>query len=56
MHAVKVVPKATLTRPKARSKLTSEIKIHKSMSNEYVVKFEKFFEDKENVYIMLELC
>ncbi len=54
--AVKIVPKATLTRTKAKQKLTSEIKIHKSLGNENVVLFEKYFEDKENVYIILEIC
>ena len=36
--------------------LTSEIKIHKSLCNEFVVQFDKYFEDKENVYILLEIC
>jgi len=36
--------------------LTSEIKIHKSLSNEFVVKFEKYFEDKDYVFILLEVC
>ncbi len=34
----------------------SEIKIHKSMKHENVVDFITYFEDSENVYIMLELC
>jgi polo-like kinase 1 len=34
----------------------SEIKIHRSVSHLHVVKFEHFFEDAENVYIILELC
>lgn len=54
--ALKVVPKANLTRTKARQKLTSEIKIHRSLHNEYVVRFDRYFEDKENVYIMLDIC
>src|SRR5690606_6004708 len=32
------------------------IKIHKSIVNEHVVRFEHYFEDAENVYILLELC
>jgi len=36
--------------------LHSEIKIHKSLKNDLVVIFNKFFEDKEYVFIMLELC
>jgi polo-like kinase 1 len=34
----------------------SEIKIHKSMSHDGVVEFVTYFEDTENVYIILELC
>ena len=54
--ALKVVPKVNLTRTKARQKLTSEIKIHRSMDHENVVRFDRYFEDKENVYIMLDIC
>lgn len=54
--ALKVVPKANLTRTKARQKLTSEIKIHRSLQHEHVVRFDRYFEDKENVYIMLDIC
>jgi polo-like kinase 1 len=34
----------------------SEIKIHRSVKHQYVVQFMSFFEDTENVYILLELC
>ena len=34
----------------------SEIKIHRSVKHQHVVLFEHFFEDSENVYILLELC
>ena len=34
----------------------SEIKIHKSLNHPHVVHFENVFEDKECVYIILELC
>jgi serine/threonine protein kinase len=34
----------------------SEIKIHRSLNHANIVGFEHFFEDSENVYIMLELC
>lgn len=54
--ALKTVPKANLTRTKARQKLTSEIKIHRSLDHENVCRFDRYFEDKENVYIMLDIC
>jgi len=54
--AAKVIPKASLTKNRAKQKLMSEIKIHKSIHHTNVVGFEHFFEDSENVYILLELC
>lgn len=54
--ALKVVSKSNLTRSKARQKLTSEIKIHRSLHHENIVRFDRYFEDKENVYIMLDIC
>ena len=56
VYAVKVVQKSSLTKSRAKQKLMSEIKIHKTMKHPGVVLLEKYFEDKENVYIVLELC
>lgn len=36
--------------------LLAEIKIHRSLKHPFIVGFETFFEDKANVYILLELC
>lgn len=36
--------------------LASEIEIHKSIRSEFVVKYERSFEDAVNFYIILELC
>lgn len=54
--AAKIISKDQLTKVRRRQKLMSEIKIHKSLSHTNIVKFEHFFEDDENVYILLELC
>ena len=54
--AGKIIEKCSLTKSRARQKLMSEIKIHKSLNHPNIVKFEHFFEDSENVYILLELC
>jgi polo-like kinase 1 len=56
LYAGKVVAKASLTKSRAKQKLMSEIKIHRSLRHENVVSFEHFFEDSENVYILLEIC
>mmetsp|Transcript_14424 Transcript_14424/g.12236 ORF Transcript_14424/g.12236 Transcript_14424/m.12236 type:complete len:112 (-) Transcript_14424:169-504(-) len=54
--AAKVVAKTSLTKKRALEKLLAEIKIHKSLHHENIVQFEHVFEDKENVYILLEIC
>lgn len=56
VSAAKIIQKSSLTKSRAKQKLMSEIKIHRSLHHNNVVSFEHFFEDAENVYIMLELC
>eukprot|EP01080_Neovahlkampfia_damariscottae_P010186 gene10186-2605_t len=53
--AIKVVDKTNL-KPKTKQKLTSEIKIHKSLKHKNIVEFKSFFEDSHFVYITLEIC
>eukprot|EP01060_Flectonema_neradi_P011460 TRINITY_DN18534_c0_g1_i1.p1 TRINITY_DN18534_c0_g1~~TRINITY_DN18534_c0_g1_i1.p1 ORF type:complete len:677 (+),score=127.73 TRINITY_DN18534_c0_g1_i1:43-2073(+) len=55
-YAAKVINKDTLQKPKTRQKLKSEIKIHRSVNHNNLVAFKKYFEDEDNVYIILELC
>ena len=65
--ACKIVSKATLIKHRAKEKvysrfgsvhtqLATEIKIHRSLKHAHIVGFDSFFEDKDNVYIVLELC
>ena len=62
--AAKIVSKQNLQKSSSKqkvykinkSKLKSEIKIHKSLNHKNIVKFEHVFEDENNVYILLELC
>ena len=56
LYAAKWITKASLSKPRAKQKLKSEIKIHKSLSHSNVVKFYHHFEDKDNIYILLEIC
>ena len=56
VNAAKVVTKSSLVKSRAKQKLISEIKIHKSLHHQQVVAFEHYFEDTENVYILLEIC
>lgn len=36
--------------------MTQEIEIHRSLSHPHVVRLDGFFEDSDNVYVLLELC
>lgn len=54
--AAKIVPKASLMKARQKQKLMNEIRIHKSIQHSNIVGFEHFFEDSENVYMLLELC
>lgn len=56
VFAAKTVAKASIKNEKTKTKLLSEIKIHKSMSHPNIVKFVDCFEDDVNVYILLEIC
>ena len=56
VYAAKIIEKSSLNRSKAKEKLTSEIKIHKSLEFQYIVRFEHCFEDADCVYILLEVC
>lgn len=56
VYASKIINKSSLTKKRAKQKLISEIKIHKSLSHKHVVGFEHYFEDPECVYILLDLC
>jgi len=54
--ACKVIAKASLTKARHKQKLQSEIKIHRAQNHAHIVHFEDVFEDKDNVYIIMELC
>ena len=54
--AAKIIPKKSLVKSRAKQKLISEIKIHKSLHHPNIVEFEHYFEDSENVYLLIEIC
>ena len=54
--AAKIIQKKSLKKTRQKKKLISEIKIHKSLKHKNIVSFKSVFEDKNNVYILLELC
>ncbi|CAH6718931.1 cell cycle serine/threonine-protein kinase Cdc5p/MSD2 [[Candida] jaroonii] len=56
IYAAKTVAKASIKNEKTKTKLLSEIKIHKSLNHPNIVNFIDCFEDDINVYILLEIC
>ena len=54
--ACKLVKKASLTEVRAKQKLMSEIKIHRQLKHQHICQFQNFFDDEQNIYIMLEIC
>jgi serine/threonine protein kinase len=54
--ATKVVLKEELRTHRTRLRLSNEIKLHKALHHPNVVQLYHCFEDKEHVYIFLELC
>ncbi|KAK7070071.1 Serine/threonine-protein kinase plk1 [Halocaridina rubra] len=56
IFAGKIVAKSLLMKPHQKQKMAQEISIHRGLQNNHVVGFHGFFEDTDNVYIILELC
>ncbi|CAK9798983.1 Serine/threonine-protein kinase polo [Anthophora quadrimaculata] len=56
VFAGKIVPKSQITKSNQREKMTQEICIHQTLNHKNVVGFYGFFDDPQNVYIILELC
>jgi len=56
IFAGKIVPKTLLKKQNQKDKMSQEIDLHRKISHKHVVKFYSFFEDKDFVYVVLELC
>ncbi|XP_015588056.1 serine/threonine-protein kinase polo [Cephus cinctus] len=56
VFAGKIVPKSIMTKSNQRDKMTQEIAIHRSLNHRHIVGFHGFFDDSNNIYIILELC
>jgi len=55
-YAMKIIPKLVNGRPRGLEKVENEISILLDMNHHNIAKMIRFFEDDENVYIVLELC
>ena len=56
LYAGKIIQKTSVSKSRTRQKLLSEIKIHKSLNHSHIVQLMSFYEDKGNIYLLLELC
>ncbi|XP_018016229.1 serine/threonine-protein kinase PLK1 [Hyalella azteca] len=56
VYAGKIVSKSLLLKPHQKEKMSQEIAIHRSLNHQHIVGFHCFFEDQDNVYVILELC
>ncbi|GIY23983.1 hypothetical protein CEXT_166861 [Caerostris extrusa] len=54
--AGKVVSKTMLLKPHHKEKMFQEIQIHSTLSHQYIVHLDSYFEDESSMYIILELC
>ncbi|XP_055334358.1 serine/threonine-protein kinase PLK1-like [Paramacrobiotus metropolitanus] len=54
--AGKIVPKSLLQKPHHREKMSLEIQIHREVHHQHIVGFHTYFEDSDNIYVLLELC
>ena len=56
-YALKIFSKINLYKENDKgSRILTEIKIHRSLNHEHICKYEHSFEDKKNVYILMEYC
>ena len=57
VYALKIFNKVNFYKDNDKgSRILTEIKIHRSLNHEHIVKYEHSFEDKKNVYILMEYC
>ena len=56
-YALKIFNKINLYKENDKgSRILTEIKLHRSLVHEHICKYEHSFEDKRNVYILMEYC
>uniref|UniRef100_A0A3B3VW59 Serine/threonine-protein kinase PLK n=1 Tax=Poecilia latipinna TaxID=48699 RepID=A0A3B3VW59_9TELE len=56
VYAAKIIPHARVSKPHQREKIDREIELHRVLHHKNIVHFYHHFEDKENIYILLEYC
>ncbi|KAM9456393.1 serine/threonine-protein kinase PLK2 [Clarias gariepinus] len=56
VYAVKIIPHTRVSKPHQREKIDREIELHRALHHKHIVQFYYHFEDKDNIYILLEHC
>ncbi|KAM8793468.1 serine/threonine-protein kinase PLK2-like [Eudromia elegans] len=56
VYAAKIIPHSRVAKPHQREKIDKEIELHRMLNHKHVVQFYHYFEDRENIYILLEYC
>ncbi|OPJ87114.1 serine/threonine-protein kinase PLK2 isoform B [Patagioenas fasciata monilis] len=56
VYAAKIIPHSRVAKPHQREKIDKEIELHRQLNHRHVVQFYHYFEDRENIYILLEYC
>uniref|UniRef100_A0AAR2JHZ8 Serine/threonine-protein kinase PLK n=1 Tax=Pygocentrus nattereri TaxID=42514 RepID=A0AAR2JHZ8_PYGNA len=56
VYAVKIIPHTRVSKPHQREKIDREIELHRILHHKHIVQFYHHFEDKDNIYILLEYC
>lgn len=56
VYAAKIIPHSRVAKPHQREKIDKEIELHRILNHKHIVQFFHYFEDKENIYILLEYC
>ncbi|XP_026989033.1 serine/threonine-protein kinase PLK2b [Tachysurus fulvidraco] len=56
VFAAKIIPHTRVAKPHQREKINREIELHRGLNHKHIVHFYHHFEDKDNIYILLEYC
>uniref|UniRef100_A0A8C2AEC0 Serine/threonine-protein kinase PLK n=1 Tax=Cyprinus carpio TaxID=7962 RepID=A0A8C2AEC0_CYPCA len=56
VYAAKIIPHSRVSKTHQREKINREIDLHRALSHKHIVHFYHHFEDKDNIYILLEYC
>ncbi|KAK3089007.1 hypothetical protein FSP39_000092 [Pinctada imbricata] len=56
VYAGKIISKTRISKPHQRQKIMREVELQSDLKHKNVVEFHSYFEDNDNVYIVLENC